>query len=106
MRRLIRDAARTARERRQSRLGRVAAYNVRAMAVRGANGYGRADSVLHETAKQGISFVDLQEVRRPERTEFAASGFRVFTCGTDKGGTHGVGIAVEETLCKTSRYTT
>ena len=46
-------------------------------------------------------FVGLQEVRRPGRTEFAASGFRVFICGTDKGGGHGVGIAVEKTLCKT-----
>ena len=77
MRRLIRDAARTARVRRQGRLVRVATYNVRTMAVKGANGYGRADSVLHEAAKQGISFVGLQEVRRPGRTEFAASGFRV-----------------------------
>eukprot|EP00752_Nemacystus_decipiens_P003356 g3103.t1 len=76
------------------------------MAVKGANGYGRADSVLHEARKQGISFVGLQEVRRPGRTEFTASGFRVFTCGTDKGGTHGVGIALEEATCKTSRYTT
>ena len=106
MRRLIRDAARTARQRRQGRLVRVATYNVRTLAVNGANGYGRADSVLHEAAKQGISVVGLQEVRRPGRTEFAAAGFRVFTCGTDKGGTHGVGIAVEEALCKSSQYTT
>ena len=54
MRRLIRDAARTVRERRQGRLVRVATNNVRTMAVEGANGYGRADSVLHEAAKQGI----------------------------------------------------
>eukprot|EP00903_Cladosiphon_okamuranus_P016679 g15379.t2 len=48
-----------------------------------------------------------QEVRRPGRTEFTASGFRVFTCGTDRGGgSHGVGIAVEKALCKASRYTT
>ncbi|CAB1108182.1 unnamed protein product [Ectocarpus sp. CCAP 1310/34] len=98
--------ARTARERRQGRLVRVATYNVRTLAVNGANGYGRADKVLHEAAKQDISFVGLQEVRRPGRTEFTASGFRVFTCGTDKGGTHGVGIAVEEALCKASQYTT
>ena len=48
----------------------------------------------------------MQEVRRSGRTEFSASGFRVFACGTGKGGTHGVGIAVEEALCKASRYTT
>ena len=68
------------------------------MAVNGANGRGWADSVLHEAAKQGISIVGLQETRRPGRTEFAAAGFQVFTCGTERGGTHVVGIAVEEVL--------
>ena len=95
MRRLGRGAARTARERRQGQLVRVATYNTRTLAVNGANGYGRADSVLHEVARQGISFVGMQEVRRPGRTECSAFGFRVFACGTDKGGgTHGVRIAV------------
>ena len=105
MRKLVRGAARTARERRQGQLVRVAAYNTRTLAVNGANGYGRADSVLQEAARQGTSFVGMQEVRGPGRTEFSASGFRVFACGTDKGGTHGVGNAVEEALCKASRYT-
>ena len=30
----------------------------------------------------------------------------MFACGTDKGGAHGVGTALEEGLCKASRYTT
>ena len=38
--------------------------------------------------------------------EFSPSSFRVFTCGTDKVGTHLAGIAVDEALCKASRYTT
>ena len=75
MRTLVRNAARTARERRQGRLVRVAAYITRT-AVNGANGYGRVDSVLHEAARQGISFVSMQEVRRLGPPEFAASGFR------------------------------
>lgn len=38
--------------------------------------------------------------------EFTAASFRMFACGTDAGGTHGVGMAVEESLCRTSQYTT
>lgn len=48
----------------------------------------------------------MQETRRAGRTEFAAAGFRVFCCGTETGGVHGVGIAVKESLCKTSTFTT
>ena len=96
MRRLVRGAARTARERRQGQVVRVATCNTRTLAVNGANGYGRADRVLHgEAARQGFSLVGTHEVRRLGRTEFSASGFRVFICGTVKGGTHGVGIAVD-----------
>eukprot|EP00752_Nemacystus_decipiens_P018514 g16599.t1 len=48
----------------------------------------------------------MQETRRAGRTEFTASGFQVFTCGTETGGTHEVGIAVEEALCTASKYST
>ena len=65
MRRLARKAARTCRERRQGRLVSVATYNVRTLTVNGANGYGGADTVLLEAARRGISFVGMQEVRRP-----------------------------------------
>ena len=76
------------------------------MAVNGANGYGRAESVLHEAAKQDISVVGLQETRRPARTIFAAAGFQVFCCGTETGGKRGVGLAVKESMCRDSAYTT
>ena len=105
-RRLAKRAARAARKRQQGQLLRVATWNVRTLAVNGANGYGRACSVLHEAARQDVSVVGMQETRRAGRTEFAAAGFRVFCCGTETGGVHGVGIAVKESLCKTSTFTT
>ena len=66
-----------ARARQKGRLVRVATYNVRNLAVKGANGYGRDYSVLYEAAGQDTSVVGLQETSRDGRTEFAAAGFRV-----------------------------
>ncbi|CAB1101750.1 unnamed protein product [Ectocarpus sp. CCAP 1310/34] len=104
--RLAKRAARAARKRQQGQLLRVATWHVRALAVNRANGYGPAYSVLHEAARQDASVVGMQETRRAGRTEFAAAGFRVFCCGTETDGVHGVGIAVKESLCKTSTFTT
>ena len=95
-----------ARTRQKGRLVRVATYNVRTLAVKGANGYGRDFSVLYEAAILDISVVGLQETRRAGRTEFAAAGFRVFCCGSEAGGHHGVGLAVKESICSNSTYTT
>ena len=95
-----------ARTRQKGRLVRVATYNVRTLAVKGANGYGRDFSVLYEAARLDISVVGLQETRRAGRTEFAAAGFRVFCCGSEAGGHHGVGLAVKESICSNSTYTT
>ena len=92
--------------RQKGRLVRVATYNVRTLAVKGANGYGRDFSVLYEAARLDISVVGLQETRRAGRTEFAAAGFRVFCCGSEAGGHHGVGLAVKESICSNSPYTT
>ena len=89
----------------KGRLVRVATYNVRTLAVKGANGYGRDFSVLYEAARLDISVVGLQETRRAGRTEFAAAGFRVFCCGSEAGGHHGVGLAVKESICSNSTYT-
>ena len=79
---------------------------MRTLAVKGANGYGRDFSVLYEAARLDISVVGLQETRRAGRTEFAAAGFRVFCCGSEAGGHHGVGLAVKESICSNSTYTT
>ena len=95
-----------ARTRQKGRLVRVATYNVRTLAVKGANGYGRDFSVLYEAARLDISVVGLQETRRAGRTESAAAGFRVFCCGSEAGGHHGVGLAVKESICSNSTYTT
>ena len=53
-----------ARTRQKGRLVRVATYNVRTLAVKGAIGYGRDFSVLYEAARLDISVVGLQETRR------------------------------------------
>ena len=105
-RRRARKAAHLARTRQKGRLVRVATYNVRTLAVKGANGYGRDFSVLYEAARLDISVVGLQETRRAGRTEFAAAGFRVFCCGSEAGGHHGVRLAVKESICSNSTYTT
>ena len=80
-----------ARTRKKGRLVRVATYNVRTLAVKGANGYGRDFSVLYEAARLDISVVGLQETRRAGGTEFAAAGFRVFCCGAKQVGITGWG---------------
>ena len=95
-----------ARARQKGRLVRVATYNVRTLAVKGANGYGRDYSVLYEAARLDISVVGLQETRRTGRTEFAAAGFQVFCCGSEAGGHHGVGLALKQSICSNSTYTT
>ena len=95
-----------ARTRQKGRLVRVSTYNVRTLAVKGANGYGRDFSVLYEAARLNISVVGLQETRRAGRTEFAAAGFRVFCCGSEVDGHHGVGLGVKESICSSSTYTT
>ena len=95
-----------ARTRQKGRLVRVATYNVRILALKGANEYGRDFSVLYEAARLDISVVGLQETGRAGRTEFAAAGFRVFCCGSEAGGHHGVGLAVKESICSNSTYTT
>ena len=95
-----------ARARQKGRLVRVATYNVRTLAVKEANGYGRDFSVLFDAARLEISVVGLQETRRAGRKEFAAAGFRVFCCGSEAGGHHEVGLAVKESICRNSTYTT
>ena len=105
-RRRAKKEAHVARTRQKGRLVRVATYNVRILAVKGADGYGRDCSVLFEAARLDILVVGLQETRRAGRTEFAAAGFRVLCCGSEAGGHHGVGLAVKESICSNSTYTT
>ena len=105
-RRRARKAAHVARARQKGRLVRVATSDVRTLVVKGANEYGRDYSVLYKAARLDISVVGLQETRRAGWTEFAAAGFRVFCCGSEAGGHHGVELAVKESICSNSPYTT
>ena len=87
----------------------VATYNVRTLAVKGRNGYGRAECVLAKARQIGCDFIGLQETRRPGKTDFSAAGYRVFCSGQDdtegRQGLYGVGLAVKETICRKSVYT-
>ena len=56
-----RRARKAAQTRQKGRLVRVATYNVRTLAVKGANVYGRDFSVLYEAARLDISVVGLQD---------------------------------------------
>ena len=104
-RRLAREAARLTRERQKAALFKVATYNVRSLSVKGANGYGRDEVMLHEAAAINIAVVGIQETRRPGWTVSTAAGFRVFYSGSTQGGQHGVALAVKESICKTSKFT-
>ena len=104
-RRLARAAARLTRERQKAALFKVATYNVRSLSVKGANGYGRDEVVLHEAAAKNIAVVGIQETRRPDWTISTAAGFRVFYRGSPQGEQHGVALAVKESIYKTSKFT-
>ena len=92
------------RERQKAALVKVATYNVRSLSVKGANGYGRDEVVLHEAAAKNIEVLGIQETRRPKRTVSTAAGFRVFYSGSSQGGQQGVALAVKESICKTSKF--
>ena len=104
-RRLARAAARLTRERQKVALVKVASYNVRSLSVKGANGYGRDEVVLHEAAAKSIVGLGIQETRRPGRTVSTAAGFRVFYSGSTQRGQQGVALAIKESIYKTSKFT-
>ena len=84
---------------------KVTTYNVRRLSVKGANGYGRDEVVLHEAAAKNIAVLGIQETRRPGLTVSTAAGFRVFYIGFTQGGQQGVALAAKESICKTSKFT-
>ena len=102
---LARAAARLTRKRQKAALLKITTYNVRSLSLKGANGYGRDEVVLHKAAANNIAVVGIQETRRPGRTVSLAAGFRVFYSGSTQGGQHGVALAVKESICKTSKFT-
>ena len=63
-RRLARIASREARATQKEALAAVATYNVYTLAVKGKNGYGRAECVLAKARQLGCHFIGLHETRR------------------------------------------
>ena len=97
-------AARLAWESQKAALLKVATYNVRSLSVKGVNGYGRDEVVLHEAAAKNVAVVGIRETRRPGRAVSTAAGFRVFYSGSVQGGQQGVALAAKESIYKMMRY--
>ena len=57
----------------------------------------------------GCDVIELQETRRPMRTEFTAAGYRVFCSGvdgsSDRAGQHGIRLAVKEAIVREATWT-
>ena len=87
----------------------VATWNVRSLSLSGRRGAGHAEMLLQKCKVLGCDVIRLQETRRPERTEFAAAGYRVFCSGVDRSsgraGQHGVGLAVKESSIREATWT-
>ena len=103
--RLARAAARLTLERQKAALVKVATYNNRSLSVKGANGFGRDEVVLHEAAAKNIAVLGIQETRRPGRTVSTAAGYRVFSSGSVQGRQQCLALAVKESMCKTFKFT-
>ena len=56
----------------------VATWNVRSLSLTGRRGAGHAEVLLQKCKVLGLDVIELQETRRPRRTEFATTGYRVF----------------------------
>ena len=57
----------------------------------------------------GCDVLELQEARRPGRTEFAAAGYNVFSSGEDgssgRAGQHGVGLVAKGLIVREATWT-
>ena len=87
----------------------VATWNVCSLSLTGRRGASYAEVLLQKCKVLGCDVIGLQETRRPGRTEFAATGYRVFCSGVDgssgRGGQHGVGLAVKESIIREATWT-
>ena len=87
----------------------VATWNVRSLSLTGRRGAGHAEVLSQKCKVLGCDVIGLQETRRPGRTEFTAAGYRVFCSGVDgstgRGGQHGVGLAVKESIIRGATWT-
>lgn len=107
-RRLAQRSAREARNRQKGALVAVATSNVRTLAVKGNNGYGRDEHVREKGQQLGCGFLDLQETRRSGSKTFRAAGYQVFCPGRDKTaarqGLYGVGLGVKSSIYRKYVY--
>ena len=95
----------------RSRIGElnVATWNVRSLSLTGRRGAGRTEVLLQKCKVLGCDVIELQETRRPGRTELAAAGYRVFCSGVDgssgRAGQYGVGLEVKESIIREATWT-
>ena len=87
----------------------VATWNVRSLSLTGCRRAGHAEVLLQKCKVLDCDIIGLKETRRPERTEFAAAGYRVFCSGVDgstgRAGQHGVELAVKESIIRGATWT-
>ena len=76
----------------------MATWNVPTLAVKGKNGLGHAETLLLRAHKSRCDIIGLQEVRRGGQGSCEAAGYTVYFSGSEKGGNHGVGMAVAERI--------
>ena len=95
----------------RSRTGKlnVATWNVRPLSLTERRKADYAEVILQKCKVCGCGVIELQEKRRPGRTEFAAASYRVFCNGedgsSDRAGQHGVGLAVNESIVREATLT-
>ena len=80
----------------------VTTWNVRTLAVKGKNGLGHAETLLLRGQKSRSDIIGLHEVRWGGQGLFEAGGYTVYFSGSEKGGNHGVGLAVAKRIVKAS----
>ena len=87
----------------------VATWNIRLLSFTGRRGAGHAEVLLQKCKVLDCDVIELQETRRPGRTEFATAGYRVFCSGvdgnSDRAGQHGVGLAVKDSIIREATWT-
>ena len=68
----------------------------------GKNGLGHAETLLLRAQKSRCDIIGLQEVRRGGQGSFEAAGYIVYFSGSEKGGNHGIGLAVAKRIVEAS----
>ena len=105
-RRAARREASNDRDRARRRELVIAPHNVRAMAVDGKHGVGRAAEVLDVYQEMGCNIIGLQETKGRGQSVLLQAGYVVYCSGESGGdgegkkGQGGVGLAVRKSICR------